>query len=500
MGDIYAIQPQKWTPPPYQKKALKFLIEHAAAGLLLDPGLGKTSITYAGIKVLKKRQLVTKTLIIAPLRVCYLVWPAERDKWIDFHGLKIVILHGPHKDRLLREEADIYIINPEGLDWLLGVQKEKYVTRGGETKTRIKVDLRRFKALGFELLVVDELSKFKHTNTNRYKALKLVVGTFAYRWGLTGSPASNGLLDLFGQCYILDQGRTLGPFVTKYRQDYFIPDWNGFGWTLKEGADQLIYKRIAPLMLRMAAEDYITMPELIEHNIYVSLPEDVKRIYNELENDLISRINEDAVVVAANAGVATGKCRQVTNGGIYLEPELEPMLVKAKKKREWANLHYEKIDALEDLVDELQGEPLLVAYDFEHDLDRIRERFGKNVPFIGGGSKMKDTKVVERRWNAGEIPLLFAHPQAAGHGLNLQQRGHHICWHSLTWDFELYDQFNRRVLRQGNPSSRVFVHHLLAKGTIDETMLYVLKAKDKGQQALFTALKELAKVRRRKAA
>lgn len=487
-SELFKPSSTPWQPHAYQKKAVKFLLEHAASALFLDPGLGKTSITLAAIKLLKQKKVLDKVLLIAPLRVCYSVWPKETEKWTDFNGLRVVVLHGSKKDEALKQDADVYVINPEGLDWLLQVQKTK--TPNG--KTKVSIDLRRWKQFGFDTLVIDELSKFKHTNTNRFKALKLVLHTFGRRWGLTGSPASNGLLDLFGQCYVLDQGRTLGPYITHYRMKYFVPSHDGFSWNIREGAEQEIYERLAPLALRMAADDYLDMPTLIENNIRVDLPEQVMRMYDQLEEDLIAKLN-DKVVVASTAAAASIKCRQVANGGIYIDPEVEALVKLPKSKREWVNLHTEKVDALADLIEELQGSPILVAYDFEHDLDRLREKLGQDVPYIGGGVTAKRSAELEKLWNAGKLPVLLGHPQAMAHGLNLQEVGHHVCWHSLTWDFELYDQFIRRVLRQGNKSKKVFVHHIMARGTVDEAVLSAVKSKRRGQNALFDALKKLRK-------
>lgn len=474
------------------RKAVKFLLEHACAALFLDPGLGKTSITLAAIKILKEKRMIRKVLIIAPLRVCHLVWPKENMKWEDFAGLKIVVLHGPEKDALLEEPADIYVINPEGLDWLLGVTKVKTGNR-----TRVTVNERRVRQLGFDALVVDELSKFKHTQTVRFKAMKLILHTFSRRWGLTGSPAANGLLDLFGQCYILDRGRSLGQYISHYRQAYFVnPPYSPFVWLPIAGAEASIYKRLSPLALRMSADDYLDMPELIYNNIRVDLPKSVMSIYERLENDLIARI-DDRTITASNAAVASGKCRQVANGGIYLDRELTALgLQLPKSSREWVNLHTEKLDALEDLIDELQGSPLLVAYEFEHDLDRLQGRFGDGIPYIGGGVSTKRTAELESAWNKGQLPVLFAHPQSVGHGLNLQEAGCHVAFHSLTWDYELYDQFIRRVLRQGNVSKHVFVHHFIARDTIDEVILATMKSKHRGQQSLFNGLKALARQRK----
>ncbi len=475
-----------WNPHLYQKKAVKFLLEHAAAALFLDPGLGKTSIVLAAIKLLKRRKLLGKVLVIAPLRVCHSVWPNEIRKWKDFKGLTFEVLHGPHKDDLLQNsKADIFIINPEGLDWLLQVKKTKTPTG----KTKVSVDLRRWKKLGFDTLVIDELTKFKHTNTNRFKALKFILPTFSRRWGLTGSPAANGLLGLFGQCYVLDEGRTFGRYITQYRQQYFEQGYDGFSWHLRKGCDQQIYDRLKPLALRMGNE-LLDMPNLVENNIRITLSPKVMDIYEAMKDDLVAQINSGAVT-AKTAAVASMKCRQIASGGIFLNPEVKALVKLPSSQREWVNLHDTKIDALEELIEELQGSPLLVAYDFAHDLDRLRKRFGKDIPYIGGGVSVKRSTELEREWNLGNLPYLFGHPQSIAHGLNLQQCGHHIAWHTLTYDYEVYDQFIQRVLRQGNKSADVFVHHLIAEDTIDEVIFHVLKSKRRGQNALFAALKNI---------
>lgn len=475
-----------WTPHAYQKKAVKFLLEHAAAALFLDPGLGKTSIVLAAIKFLIARKIINKVLLIAPLRVCHGVWPAEVEKWTDFHGLRVVVLHGPNKTALLEQEADIYVINFEGLDWLLQIEKSK----SASGKTKVQLDLRRWKKFGFDTLVVDELSKLKHTNTNRFKALKLVLPTFARRWGLTGSPAANGLMDLFGQCYVLDQGRTLGQYITHYRMKYFDQSYDGFSWVLKDGAEKEIYTRLKPLALRMSAEDYLDMPQLIENKIYVELPDNVRKIYDQLEEDLLAKI-DDKLVVASTAAAASIKCRQVANGGLYLDPDVQALIKLPTSKKEWVHLHHAKTDALVDLIEELQGSPLLVAYDFAHDLDRLQEKLGQEVPYIGGGVSTKRSTELERMWNAGQLPVLLGHPQSMGHGLNLQECGHHVAWYAQTWNYELDDQLIRRVLRQGNKAKQVFVHRIITKDTIDEVILSTLKLKKKGQNALFDALKKM---------
>ena len=292
---------------------------------------------------------------------------------------------------------------------------------------------------------------------------------------------------------MLDQGRSLGEYITRYRLKYFIPHPSGFGWKIRPGAEEEIYERIEPLALRMAGEDYLELPELIFNNIRVDLPPDALKLYLQMEADLIASI-EDKVVTAATAGVASGKMRQIANGGIYLDPVVQT-LVKQASKREAAVVHNAKTEALADLVDELQGSPLLVAYDFNHDLERLRAKFPDAV-FVADYS-MKEFSALEAKWNRGEISLMFGHAQSIGHGLNLQECGHHVAWYALTWNFEDYDQFIRRVYRQGNKFSKVFVHHFIAAGTIDEIMLMSIKAKDKTQKALFTGLQELAKLRQK---
>lgn len=453
--------------------------------------MSKTAITLATIKILKQQKLIDKVLVIAPLRPCYLVWPKEVAKWADFNHFKMVVLHGPNKDALLRQKADIYVINPEGLEWLTQATK----TKTARNKTRVTMDLARWKSLGFDVLVVDELSKFKHTNTTRFKIIKLILGFFRRRWGLTGSPAANGLMGLFGQLYVLDQGRSLGQFITHYRMKYFAPvDLQGYVWKLQPGAEQLIYERISPIVMRLSAEDYLEMPELIENVIRVDLPDKVRKMYDQMENDLLTRIDK-SVVIASNAAAASTKCRQIANGGIYLEPGLLEGFKLPPSDREWVNLHTEKVDALEDLIEELQGQPLLVAYDFEHDFDRIKKKFGKDVPYIGSGVSTKRALELETLWNAGKLPLLFGHPMSIAHGLNLQEQAEHVCWHSLTWDYELYDQFVRRVRRQGNKAKRVFSHMIVARNTIDEVMVASLRAKKKGQNTFFDGLKKLTRSR-----
>lgn len=486
---------QAWKPHAGQKRAVKFLLEHAAAGLFADPGVGKTSSVFAAFKMLKKRGLAERMLVIAPLKPCYLVWPKEREKWSDFYDLRVEVLHGPHKEDALGRDADVYVINPDGLPWLLGAALKKSAITGKMSAT---VDLKRFKAFQFDTLVVDELTQFKHQSSGRFKMLKQVLGTFGRRWGLTGTPVPNGLIDLFGQCFVLDQGRSLGQYITHYRNKYFVPSWDGNTWHLRKGAEDEIYDRIKPLALRLEAKDFVDMPELVENVVKFDLPPAARKAYDDMEANLITQLDEK-VVSAANAASASTKLRQLVNGGIYLDDDLRATFakqIKAKGARDWVSIHDEKTDLLEGLIEELQGTPLLVAYDFRHDLERLQARFGKNIPYIGGGTTPKRATELEAAWNRGELPVLYGHPQSMGHGLNLQGAGNHVCWYGMTWNRELYDQLNGRVRRQGSVHQTVFVHHLMARDTIDETMFWALRAKGKVQTALLDALKELRKKRK----
>ena len=460
-----AILPQPWKPFKYMVEAVKFLLNHDRGALFLDPGLGKTSITLAAITKLIEDKQVNKVLVVAPLRPCYSVWPGEIQKWTDFRHLKHVVLHGRDKDKLLESDADVYIINPEGLDWLIGA--EKFVSpRTG--KVSVQVDPRRFKSLGIDLLVIDELSKFKSHTSQRFKAMKFVLPYIDRIWGLTGSPAANGLEGLFSQIYMLDGGQALGSYITQYRSQYFTPSHNGFSYDLQPGAEDRIYEAIAHLVLRMSARDYLDLPQLVENNIIVDLTPRAMKLYREVEDRAVATI-DDKSVVSDTAAIALGKCRQVASGGLYYDPTSEADFIPTgmKVQRTTIRVHDEKNAALKDLVEELQGSPLLIGYEFNHDLERIKEALGKDVPFIGSGVSSKKASVIEAEWNAGRLPFLAGHPASMGHGLNLQGAGNHVAWYTIPWDFELYEQFIRRVLRQGNRHKRVFVHHLIARDTID---------------------------------
>ena len=464
----YGQLPVPFKPHKYQLTGARFLLEHGGALLLWDPGCGKSAAVLMALRTLKDKGMLGKVLILSPLRVMASVWRQEAAKWDEFKDLTFATLHGPHKDEVLRQRADIYLMNYEGLTWLLK-------------------DPAKFKKFGFDTLVMDEVSKMKHIHTKRFKQLKPYLSTFTRRWGLTGSPAANGLLDLFGICYAVDSGRALGPYITHYRQQYFNPSgYMGYDWVLKQGADQAIYERIRPMADRISAEDELDLPDLVFNNILVDLPPSPMRVYKQMEDLLIAQVQR-GVVTAANAAAAVTKCWQIANGGVYHDP-----IPGSGEEREVEELHTAKVEALKDLVDELQGSPLLVAYEFEHDLKRIRTTLGAGTPHIGGGVSAKRGATIIEAWNRGELPVLLAHPATLAHGVNLQQCGHHICWYALTWNREHYDQLIARIWRQGSKARRVFVHHIVANGTIDEAIKGALASKKRTQDALLDALRAMA--------
>lgn len=481
---------QKWKPHNYQKKAIQFLLEHGAAGLFLDPGLGKTSITLAACKVLKSVDMFLGALVVAPLRVAVSTWGSELQKWSDFAGLSMGILHEEtakkSMERVLQEDHDIYVINYEGLSKLFARR------RVGKVWKYELTPLGKLLMTKVDTLVWDELSKMKNSATLRYTLIKPHIKKFARRWGLTGSPASNGLEDLFGQCYVLDEGRTLGQFVTHYRAAYFN-EVGPYVYVLKIGAEEQIYERLRPLVLRMDAEDYLTLPKELNHTIKLDLPPKVRKQYEELETEFLTII-EDEIITAPNAATAKNKCRQLCAGAVYA-PDIDPVTGVPRNgrggPRPWALLHDLKIDALRDLVDELQGQQLFVAYEFKHDLERLLKAF-PGTPFIGGGVNTKRGKEIEDAWNAGEVRLLFGQPASVGYGLNLQGAdggAGHVAHFTPTWDFELYDQFNRRVRRQGNSSSHLHIYQIVIRDSVEDSVVYALKRKFKTQKALLDALK-----------
>ena len=450
---FHTSRPQ-WTPHAYQIRAVTMMLKQACVGLFLDPGLGKTAVTLSAFRLLKHTGYVKRMLVIAPLRTCYAVWPEEMAKWTDFDGLTYRILHGPKRSKLVDDEADVFIMNVDNTRWFFE----------GDYHLRVKPDV----------LCVDESTKFKDSNSMRFKWLRKHLGGFKRRWILTGTPAPNGLIDLFAQMYLLDQGAALGSYVTHFRLRYFIqtnpfyPEWKPAPHAMEE-----ITARIDPLVLRLKAEDYLKMPDLQFINIKVELPPDARNTYTQMERHFLTEVASGAVV-AANAAVAGGKCRQIANGRVY------------DANRETHEIHDAKLDAFEDLIEELSGQPALVVYEFQHDVVAMRTRV--QGPMLGGGTTPRAAAQAVEAFNAGQLPVLYGHPASMGHGLNLQGACNHVIFYGITWDLEHYDQVIRRVYRQGQRAGVVFVYHIVAAKTLDEVVLGVLRSKDRTQQGLLGAL------------
>jgi SNF2 family DNA or RNA helicase len=447
-----------WEPHEYQKEAVKFLITRGSGALWLDPGLGKTSIVLSAYRILRTKGLCKKMLVLAPLRPAYSVWPNEVKKWEQFENYSVGILHGPNKNKVLKQNHDIYVMNYEGIGWLSSQLNGK--------------------SWPFEVLAVDEISYLKNTQSQRFKSLKPLLNKFDRRWGLTGSPAPNGLLDIFGPQYVIDQGATFGPYITRFKNEYFYPSgFGGYEWKIQPDGEKRIHDALEGKVLRMAALDHLDLPELTYNNIYVDLPEDAKKIYKHIEDDLTIDL-QYGNITAANAAVAVMKCQQVANGGSYLDGE----------NKETIQIHDAKTQAVQDLVEELSGQPCVIGYHFQHDLERLKAAFPK-APVIGSGVVGSRLDGIVSAWNAMEIPVLLAHPMSAGHGLNLQGAGHAVIWYSLTWSLEVYEQFIRRLWRQGQ-KNHIVVHHVVAKDTVDEAILSAVRRKDKTQQNLLNAVRD----------
>jgi Superfamily II DNA/RNA helicases, SNF2 family len=436
----------------YQMFAINHIIENNISALLLDMGLGKTAITLMAVNDLMFDTFeISKVLIIAPLRVARDTWSTEIKKWEQLNHLSYSICVGSENERLaaLRRSANLTIINRENVDWLISKSGHKF---------------------DFDMVVIDELSSFKSHSAKRFKSLLKVRPLIKRIVGLTGTPSSNGLMDLWSQFRLLDNGERLGRYITHYRNEFFEPDKrNGmqiFSYKLRTGAEEVIYKRISDITISMKSADYLNMPECMINEVKVDLSENERKHYNQLKAEMVLAIDE-LEIDAVNAASLSNKLLQMANGAVYDEEKVV------------ANIHARKIDALEDLIESANGKPVLIAYWFKHDLQKIRERF--KVQEIKSSKDIQD-------WNEGKIQSALIHPASAGHGLNLQAGGSTLIWFGLTWSLELYQQTNARLWRQGQKES-VVIHHIITTDTIDEDVMKVLKLKDKNQSDLIDAVK-----------
>ena len=461
---------EPWHPHDYQGRSLKFVLENAFSGLLLAPGLGKTSVSLAEIKVLLKKKLVKRALVVAPLRACYDVWPAEVCDWVDFKDLRVALLHGDGKDKVLRQLQpghQICLINPEGIAWLTS-------------------DRKRMQALGDDLmLIIDESSLWKSSTTVRFRAIRKWLHLFKRRHILTGSPRPRNYLDLHGQIYLLDRGVALGEYLTHYRNNFFYP--TGFQqkeWEILPGAAEKIDKLVAPLVLRLDAKDYLKLPKELEQTHRVELPPKARLEYDKIESSLMSTLFTAPLVSSASA---RAKACQIANGSVYTDSTPEE---RWGKERPFTIVHTAKVDALVELVNELQGEPLLAAIGYRHDVSAIRKALGKGTPCINGETTRAQAADYIERWNKGLIPVLLGHPQSMSHGLNLQHfNAQHVAYFWIPDDLDVYEQFFLRVCRQGNKSAFVMKHHFVCMNTVDVVKMRNLRRKDTGQKAFLAAMK-----------
>lgn len=436
----------------YQNYAKNFILAHKVSALFLDCGLGKTITTLTAINELMYDSFeVSKVLIIAPLRVAQSTWKDEIEKWDHLNLLRYSIAVGDEKERLkaLKQNSDIYIINRENVDWL--------VTKSG-------IDF------NFNMLIIDELSSFKSHTSKRFKSLLKIRPYFERVVGLTGTPSSNGLMDLWAEFRVLDLGERLGRYITHYRNEYFLPDKrNGaviFSYKPQPNAEERIYRRLADMTISMKTTEYLKMPELILNELEINLDEEDQIKYKKFKKEMVMTIQEKEID-AINAASLSNKLIQLANGSIYDED------------KKFYEVHNKKLDKLEEIIESANGKPVLVAYWFKADKERIEKRF-----------KVREIKTADdiKQWNMGMINLALIHPASAGHGLNLQSGGSTLVWFSLTWSLELYQQTNARLYRQGQKDT-VVIHHLITKNTIDEDIMKSLKRKDKTQEALMRAVK-----------
>lgn len=447
----------KFVPHDYQKYAIDYIESHPVAAVLLDMGLGKTVSTLTALNdLMYDRFEIHKVLVIAPLRVALNTWPDEVQKWDHLKHLRMSVAVGNAKARMkaLKTPADIYVINRENLEWLV-------------EESGMPFD--------YDAIVIDELSSFKNHKSKRFRSLIRVRPLVRRIIGLTGTPAGNGLMDLWAEFCVLDMGKRLGRFITRYREQYFLPDkTNGmavYSYKLRPGAEKQIYKAIEDITISMKCCDHLEMPEKVMLVTPAIMNSDEMETYDILKKDLVMQLPEGKVT-AANAAALCGKLCQMANGAVY------------KDDGKVQVFHDRKIEVLQDLIEAANGSPVLIAYTFRHDLARIQK--------LCSAKEIRTTKDIDL-WNAGGIPVGIIHPASAGHGLNLQKGGHILIWFGLPWSLELYQQTNARLWRQGQKDS-VTVYHIVTKYTIDDKILKVLQGKDKRQESLIEAVK--AEVRR----
>ena len=449
-----------YQPHEYQQYATDFIIKNPTAAVFLEMGLGKSVIALTAIlELCLERFEISRVLVIAPLRVARDTWPAEIQKWDHLKDLTYSVAVGTANERraALRQKTFVHIINRENVQWLIedsGIPWQ------------------------YDMVVIDELSSFKSHQSKRFKSLMKARPGVRRMVGLTGTPSSNGLMDLWSEFRVLDMGKRLGRFITHYREQFFEPDRrNGmqvFSYKPRAGAEREIYRRIGDITISMRSADYLKMPECVMNTVPVKLDSTEYEVYEEMESKMVTEL-DGVEIDAVNAAALTGKLCQLANGAIYT-PDGNTVF-----------FHERKLDALEDLIEGANGKPVLVAYWYKHDLARIQERFKVR--------ELKSSKDITD-WNAGKIPVAVIHPASAGHGLNLQAGGSTLIWYGLTWSLELYQQTNARLWRQGQQAETVVIHHIITRGTVDEDVMQSLSEKDRSQAALMRAVRARVEARK----
>ena len=447
----------EYKPHNYQAYAIQRIVNDEAVGLFLRPGLGKTSITLSAINILKYyKWCVQKVLVVAPKKVAEGTWSKEASKWDHLRHLKVSTVLGSQTQRVkaLNTPADVYVINRENIPWLVEYYKQDWP---------------------FDMVVLDESTSFKNSQSKRFKALKLVRRFMKKVVLLTGTPSSRGIEDIWAQVYLLDEGKRLGKTITAYRQMYFNCNTHGghfTEYTAKDGAEESVLAAISDICISMTAEDYLSLPSLVEHEVPVVLDAKVKKAYDKFERDLLIQIEEE-VVTAQTAGVLTGKLLQYCSGAIYNED------------KKVLPLHDCKIEAYMELLESLEGERCITFYGFQHDKDRILAALSKTKLRVRVYNGTED----EDDWNSGEIDVLLVHPASCAYGLNLQAGGRHIIWFTPNWSFELNDQGKCRLWRQGSPYDKVFVHYLVVQGCVDEDVIKAVQDREDTHQNVMNVLK-----------
>lgn len=448
-----AAERKAFTPWPYQKYCINRLIAEEALGLFLDLGLGKTAITLTAVNDLKyNRFAIRRCLVVAPKKVAEATWTTEAAKWQHLKHLRVIPVLGSQQKRIraLNTPGDIWVINRDNIKWLV----EQYRN-----------------AWPFDMVILDELSSFKNHQAQRFKALTWIRPHIKRIVGLTGTPAPNGLLDLWAQVFLLDQGNRLEKNITSFRTKYCEKNYNGFGYKAKPGADTVIHQRLGDICISMKAEDYLELPDCVTNVIPVVLDPKAKEQYKKLETEMLLAV-EETEITATSAATLTGKLLQLCNGALY------------DGDRNVHELHDCKLEAFMELIEQLNGKPALVFYSYQHDLTRLHKALK------GSGLRVRELKTPQDQldWNAGQVDILLAHPASAAYGLNLQDGGNHVVWYGLTWSLELYQQANGRLHRQGQ-KQKVILHHLVVQGGADQDVMAALEGKAATQDALLEALK-----------